>query len=931
MKKSYFLFGLAFLLSYPLFSQVPNYSVTMTQADYESLYTRSIWSDVRLPAPFTSNDSIWSGSTIRFKGHSTRYYPKKSYRERFSTSQLFYGVRDANLNSMYTDKSLIREKLAWDLFSDMKAVSPFCYHVNFSINNESKGLFAFIDKIDSYFLLYRGFTPGPMYEANDTWTMADLTIQPDSLLQLYYDLGIGTSYTDLKELIQALNDAPDETFAQTAIQLFDTLSVLNWFCANTITMMGDSYNKNYYLYRDTTRQSQQWIIIPWDYDLSWGRTGDPTKPYPSSLLNDGFAYTFEPLAGPSNVLKDRWMANPQLKEMFRIYLKNVLDNIFTEERFHRRIDSLAAVIQNDVAADNQKWGTMQDFYEHVGALKYYVTVRRNYLYKTFINPPSGNYNIATVKVTQNNVPYNFVSYDGRTLATMWFQSFSGLDSVTIYAYPDSTPPFVSNPADQRYIKRFIKIIPYPSTATYGAKLQFMYKDLYANQREVGTGVQDEHLLKAHWFNGTSWERLTTEVNAFANTITIENITQEQSGYNKFISAMMYETYTQKWFKQPNFFWQRLYDVNFRDYQNGYAIGEHGTFLKTTDGGTNWTEKQIGFNGHFFKFAQPSQNNFFAVGEFGALYKSSDNGEGWQKVIIPTTNNLRSIWMDSVQHGWVVGDKGLAASTYDTGKTWNINTVDSTKNFFDVGMFGDGKSVVVGSGGSVYFSTDSVNGWELRSPGVTTNLNAIKIFNNTAIWIAGDSGTVITSTDRGSTWQNINVPLNVKLNDLHIINESSVFVVGENGKIFYTNNGGVNWYAQYSADSHDLFAVAFVDSAYGITVGNDGTVLKTTEPGTLNGDKPPVASIPDNFKLYQNYPNPFNPTTTIEFDIPEQSKVVLKVYNILGQVVTTLLNEERRAGIHEVTFDGSRLSSGVYFYRIQAGNNFAETKKLLLLK
>ncbi len=922
---------LAFFTGYQLFSQIPQYSVKMTQADYESLYTRSIWNNDRLPSPFYSNDSIWNKATIRFKGHSTRYYSKKSFRLRFATDQLFYGLRDVNLNSMYTDKSFLREKLAWDLYSDLGAVAPFCYHANFKINSEPKGLFAFIDKIDRYFLINRGFTLGNLYEANDDYFSSDLTIQSDSLLKLYYKKEVGNinDYTDLKQMITTINTVHDSLFANTVIQLFDTNSVLNWFVVNTLTMMGDSYNKNYSLFNDTTRQSQNWIFIPWDYDLSWGRSGDYSKPFPASLLNDGFAYSFQPLSGPSNVLKDRWMANPLLKEKFRLHLKKALDNIFTEERFHRRIDSLATLIQNDVAADPQKWGTLQDFYEHVEALKYYVTARRNFLYKTFINPPSGNYNNATVKITQTNVPYNFVSFDGRTIATMWFQNYSGLDSVTIYVYPDSTPPFVSNPADQRYIKRFVKIIPHPSTAIYNCKIQFMYKDYSATQREVGTGIQDERLLTAHSYNGLSWDRLSSEINSFANTVTIENVTQEQSGNNKFISAMVAETYTQKWFKQPNYFWQRLYDVNFKDYQTGFAIGEHGTFLKTTNGGTNWIEKQIGFNGHFFKFTMPSQNIFFTVGEFGALYKSTDNGDVWKKVIFPTTKNLRSIWMDSLFNGWVVGDKGFSASTTDSAKSWNIQIFDSTKNLNDIAAFGDGRKIIVGSNG--YILAINVYGKEfytLNSP-TKVSLYSVKIYNNT-LWIVGDSGIVITSTNRGSTWNNISVPENVKLNDLQVINDSSVFVVGDNGNIFYTNDAGNNWHAQYSADSHDLFAVAFVDSAYGIAVGNDGTVLKTTEPGTLRGDKL-IANLPNDFKLYQNYPNPFNPSTTIEFDIPVESKIVIKIYNTLGQEVAILVNEERRAGSHKVKFDGSSLSSGVYFYRISTGSGYSQTKKLLLLK
>ena len=88
--------------------------------------------------------------------------------------------------------------------------------------------------------------------------------------------------------------------------------------------------------------------------------------------------------------------------------------------------------------------------------------------------------------------------------------------------------------------------------------------------------------------------------------------------------------------------------------------------------------------------------------------------------------------------------------------------------------------------------------------------------------------------------------------------------------------------------------------------------------------------PKSFSLSQNYPNPFNPTTTIEFQIPERSFVKLSVFNALGQEVAVLVDEEKSPGKYTVTFDGSKLSSGIYFYRLEAGN-FVETKKMIFVK
>jgi len=100
----------------------------------------------------------------------------------------------------------------------------------------------------------------------------------------------------------------------------------------------------------------------------------------------------------------------------------------------------------------------------------------------------------------------------------------------------------------------------------------------------------------------------------------------------------------------------------------------------------------------------------------------------------------------------------------------------------------------------------------------------------------------------------------------------------------------------------------------------------------------LEEIPTSFSLEQNFPNPFNPTTTIQFSLPKSGDVTLKIYNLLGEEVKTLVDEYREAGNHSVQFNANNLSSGIYFYRLQvldpetsSGQGFVETKKMLLLK
>ena len=118
----------------------------------------------------------------------------------------------------------------------------------------------------------------------------------------------------------------------------------------------------------------------------------------------------------------------------------------------------------------------------------------------------------------------------------------------------------------------------------------------------------------------------------------------------------------------------------------------------------------------------------------------------------------------------------------------------------------------------------------------------------------------------------------------------------------------------------------------------GCIISDTLYGQMVDVKPDDNFLPDKMELFQNYPNPFNPSTKIKFTIPNVEtrhassvqRTVLKVYDVLGNEVTTLVNEEKFSGIYEVEFHASSLSSGIYFYELKAGN-FIQTRKMILIK
>ncbi|MFC2085294.1 T9SS type A sorting domain-containing protein [Bacteroidota bacterium] len=134
----------------------------------------------------------------------------------------------------------------------------------------------------------------------------------------------------------------------------------------------------------------------------------------------------------------------------------------------------------------------------------------------------------------------------------------------------------------------------------------------------------------------------------------------------------------------------------------------------------------------------------------------------------------------------------------------------------------------------------------------------------------------------------------------------------------------------SGTTEHLNGINFIDSETGWAVGGN-KILKTTNGGiTTSVEETETKSVADNFYLSQNYPNPFNPSTKIKYSIPKQNIVTLKVFDVLGGEVATLVNKEHSQGNYEIEFNGNNLTSGIYFYRLIAGN-YIETKKMILVK
>jgi photosystem II stability/assembly factor-like uncharacterized protein len=287
---------------------------------------------------------------------------------------------------------------------------------------------------------------------------------------------------------------------------------------------------------------------------------------------------------------------------------------------------------------------------------------------------------------------------------------------------------------------------------------------------------------------------------------------------------------------------------------------------------------------------------------------------------------------------LVGSTAVIIETIDNGKHWNKVWEDQTVVFEGLKSicFEDTIGWAVGEQGTIVKYTPQT-GWVKQASITDLPLNKVYSLENN-VWIAGGYSndqnffvTFLKSTNSGQTWtQHQTNPY--LINDIYFIDNNLGWAVGEdianNGVILKSTNGGDNWEVMVGNLIGPLNSI-FIKDNYGWAAGEYGLVLRTTDLGTTwINEKNKI--YPAQFKLEQNYPNPFNPTTHFEFRIADFGFVCLKIYDILGKEVATLVNEEKTVGNYEVEFDAANLSSGVYFYRLTAGK-FSAARKMLLIK
>lgn len=370
-------------------------------------------------------------------------------------------------------------------------------------------------------------------------------------------------------------------------------------------------------------------------------------------------------------------------------------------------------------------------------------------------------------------------------------------------------------------------------------------------------------------------------------------------------------------------------------------------------GTQWTTLPNNYSGLPLRIFFTDQNTGYLYSGIGGPHynyswflKTTDGGLSWQQKYYNPSAPLMAM-ADHVLCGingvlYIVGGQGIKAS-YDDGVTW----IDDY-----IMPFGEYTLRLTHTDNALYAGTLSVDSLRvIKKSGAewTTILTLTAEAPNNNRWIgvqAVPNEDIVYAVSRnkvaricGNDITTTVLDESITLWDVAFLNKQEGYAIGAqygaDGIVLKTLDGGMTWNHEADFSEGTCREITVNNGFLYISVQNDHpywgagpfAIYRAPLASTGTGNSTQVI---DNYRLMQNYPNPFNPTTSIRYSLPMNSAVTLTVFNSLGKEVGILVNQKQVAGDYEVNFNATNLSSGIYFYRLEA-EGFSETKKMLLIK
>ena len=383
-------------------------------------------------------------------------------------------------------------------------------------------------------------------------------------------------------------------------------------------------------------------------------------------------------------------------------------------------------------------------------------------------------------------------------------------------------------------------------------------------------------------------------------------------------------------------------------QKAFIVGEYGSVFRSVDGGLSWQSIYFPHKSTLNSISYVDNMIGFIVGDYGRIFKTDFYGIIWDDISIADFFHIQDVVFKDYENGVVVGTKQIRIDgrtyylpsihlTTDAGLSWIEKCFDVRGKLNSVSYFDEENIITVGDSGKVLISNDNGNNWVPLVLGISANLQEVKFCPDGIGIIIGENGTIILSFDGWQSWSIINVPAyyhikSVCSKDIYQLVAAGHMRVRIDGRdfnmatIFSSNDGGINWNESFISQRGSYNSISFCNPDLAIAVGDSGLFSMYESPSALDNNNLTLSD----FRLEQNFPNPFNPSTTIGYVLREKTIAKLILLNAIGEEVAVLVNKEQDEGIHKFDFNASTLASGVYFYRLQAGD-FVQTRKMILIK
>jgi hypothetical protein len=383
---------------------------------------------------------------------------------------------------------------------------------------------------------------------------------------------------------------------------------------------------------------------------------------------------------------------------------------------------------------------------------------------------------------------------------------------------------------------------------------------------------------------------------------------------------------------------------FKDSVSGLVLG-YGRPYKTVNGGHTWFIPQ-GSQPYFLHHQLYFINDDIGFGYEHNIRKTTNMGDSWIDVTPEGYHDFCDMYFVDDTTGYVVGDEGEIYITNDQGETWEDISYerDDKYRLYSVYFLDKNNGWIHGSEvGGYYFkllTSDKGQNWErVWFYPIISEIQFIS--RDLGYGLVRGRGRLYKTVNAGESWSEITMPHEVYsgvINRIYFINENIGFACGGvvdssnylMGRIYKTIDGGQSWETIYVTNVSSIVKnILFLTEEMGWGQSTLGLLI-TGNGGVTSVKNSSKYSLGNYLILFDNYPNPFNPATIIEYLLEKPGNVSIIVYDQLGRVIKRYINEYKNSGHYKVEFDGSNISSGIYYYQLIFENDVL-TKSMILLK